>query len=189
MNKQILFIQGAGKGAYKEDEKLVTSLRQLLGREYEVHYPAMLHEDEANYETWKGQIEQNLVALDGMVIVVGHSLGSSIVIKCLAEGDIKKTITGIFLIATPFWGGDKGWKYQGYEALVLPDSPANELPANARVFFYHSRDDEVVPFAHLALYAQKFPQATIRALNSGGHQLHNSLSEVAENIKKSPTLA
>jgi hypothetical protein len=62
MNKQVLFIQGAGKGAYKEDEKLVASLRQSLGREYEIHYPAMQNEDEATYQTWNRQIEKNLAA-------------------------------------------------------------------------------------------------------------------------------
>jgi len=182
MNKQVLFIHGAGKGAYKEDEKLVASLRQLLGREYEVHYPAMQNEEDADYETWKCQIEKKLLELDGGVIVVGHSVGASILIKCLAEVETKK-ITGIFLIAAPFWGGDKGWKYEGYEALALPEGHANQLPANARVFFYHSQDDEVVPFAHLALYAQEFPQATIRELNGRGHQLNNDLSEVAEDVK------
>lgn len=182
MNRQVLFIQGAGKGAYKEDKKLVASLRQLLGREYEVHYPAMRNEDDADYETWKRLIEENLAALDGTVIVVGHSLGASILIKCLAEG-VTRRITGIFLIATPFWGSDKGWKYEGYEALALPEGHANQLPSHARIFFYHSRDDEIVPFAHLALYTQKFPQATIRELNGRGHQLHNDLSEVVEDIE------
>ena len=181
MNKQVLFIQGAGKDAYKEDEKLVASLRLLLGREYEVHYPAKQNEEDADYETWKRQIEKNLAELDSEVIVVGHSVGASILIKCLAEGATKK-IAGIFLIASPFWGGDKGWKYEGYEALALPEGHADHLPSNAH-FFYHSRDDEIVPFAHLALYAQKFPQATIRELNGRGHQLHNDLSEVAEDIK------
>jgi uncharacterized protein len=181
MKKQVLFIQGAGKDAHKEDEKLVVSLRQLLGLEYEVHYPAMQDEEDAEYETWKGQIEKKLAALEGTVIVVGHSVGASILIKYLAEGETKK-ITTIFLIATPFWGGDKGWKYEGYEVLALPEGNA-KLPANERIFFYHSRDDEIVPFAHLALYAQKFPQATIRELNMGGHQLNNDLSEVAEDIK------
>jgi len=182
MNKHVLFIQGAGEGAYEEDEKLVANLRQLLGHEYEVHYPAMQNEDEADYETWKRQIEKNLAELHGAVTVVGHSLGASILIKCLAEGDTKK-IAGIFLIATPFWGGDKGWKYEGYDTLALPEGHTKQLPSNARVFFYHSRDDEIVPFAHLALYAQEFPQATIRELNGGGHQLNNDLSEVAEDIK------
>jgi uncharacterized protein len=55
MNKQVLFIQGAGEGAYEEDEKLVANLRQLRRHEYEVHYPAMENEDEADYETWKRQ--------------------------------------------------------------------------------------------------------------------------------------
>ena len=182
LNKQVLFIQGAGKDAYKEDGKLVASLSQLLGREYEVHYPAMQNEEDADYETWKRQIEKILAELDRAVIVVGHSVGASILIKCLAEVDTKK-ITGIFLIATPFWGGDKGWKYEGYETLALPEGHASQLPSNARVFFYHSRDDEIVPFAHLALYAQMFPHATIRELNEGGHQLDNDLSEVAEDIK------
>src|SRR5687768_880252 len=90
VNKQVLFIQGAGNGAYKADEKLVASLRQLLGREYEVHYPAMQNEDQANYETWKREIEKQFAALAGMVIVVGHSVGASIVIKCLAEGEKKR---------------------------------------------------------------------------------------------------
>ena len=188
MNKQVLFIQGAGKGAHEEDEKLVASLRQLLGREYEVHYPEMQNEDDPDYETWRRQIEKKLAELDGMVIVVGHSVGASILIKCLAEGD-KEKVTGIFLIATPFWGGDKGWKYEGYEALALPEGHANQLPSNARVFFYHSRDDEIVPFAHLALYGEGFPQATIRELNGRGHQLNNDLSEVADDIKNLKTLA
>ena len=74
MNKHVLFIQGAGKGAYKEDEKLVTSLRQLLGHEYEVQYPAMQNEDDPDYGKWKRQIEKHLAGLDGMVIVVGHSV-------------------------------------------------------------------------------------------------------------------
>ena len=69
MNTQVLFIQGAGKDAYKEDEKLVASLRQLLGREYEVHYPAMQNEDDPVYETWKRQIEKNLLESDGVAVV------------------------------------------------------------------------------------------------------------------------
>ena len=41
---------------------------------------------------------------------------------------------------------------------ISPAKLAEDLP----VFFYHSRDDEVVPIAHLALYAERLPQATMR---------------------------
>ena len=57
----------------------------------------------------------------------------------------------------------------------------------ARIFLYHSRDDEVVPFAHLALYAAKLPQATIRQFDEGGHQIGNDLADVAEDITRAET--
>jgi hypothetical protein len=38
MKKPVLFIQGAGEGAYTEDEKLAASLQAVLGTEYQVLY-------------------------------------------------------------------------------------------------------------------------------------------------------
>ena len=184
MGRHVLFIHGAGEGALKEDEKLVASLRDSLGLPYEVYYPAMKNEDDPNYEIWVGQIKEELVTLNDAVVLVGHSVGASILLKFLSETEIKKNVLGIFLIATPFWGGDKGWKYDGYEKLVLPSEDSSKLPEDVPVFLYHSRDDEVVPFAHLALYAERFPKATIRELDGRGHQLNNDLSEVANDIKQ-----
>lgn len=57
------------------------------------------------------------------------------------------------------------------------------LPEGLRIFLYHSRDDEVVPFAHLALYAEKLPHATIRAFDNRGHQFQQGLSEVVKDIQ------
>jgi len=115
-------------------------------------------------------------------ILVGHSLGGSFLLKYLSDEKVEKAIAGIFLIATPYWGGD-GWRYEGYEALALPKDFPSKLPSGTPIFFYHSRDDEIVPFAHLTLYARKLPQATIHALDARGHQLRNDLSEVAADIK------
>ena len=101
--------------------------------------------------------------------------------KCMSEIEVNKPIAGIFLIATPFWGGN-GWRYEGYEELALPKGFAARLPKGAKLFLYHSRDDEVAPFAHLALYAEQLPQATVREFNGRGHQFNNDLSEVAADI-------
>ncbi len=182
VSKQGLFIQGAGQGAYAADEKLVASLRHVLGPGYAVQYPVMPHEDDADYESWKLQIAKELTALDDPVLLLGHSVGASILLKCLTEIDLEKAIAGIFLIATPFWGGD-GWRYEGFTRLALQDGFAAKLPKSAQLFLYHSRDDEIVPFTHLALYAQILPQATIRELDGRGHQLNDDLFEVAEDIK------
>jgi uncharacterized protein len=86
------------------------------------------------------------------------------------------------VIATPYWGGD-GWRYEGYESVALPTDFPSKLPSSSPIFFYRSRDDQIVPFAHLTLYEKKLPQATIHALDARGHQLKNDLSEVAADIK------
>jgi hypothetical protein len=116
------------------------------------------------------------------VTLVGHSLGGSFLLKYLSEEKIDVQVGGLFLIAAPYWGGD-GWRYDGYEEVALPKDFASKLPKGAPIFFYHGRDDEVAPFAHLALYADRLPQATIRALDARGHQLNNDLSRVAADIK------
>lgn len=91
----------------------------------------------------------------------------------------KKKIGGIFLISTPFWSGDEDWK----QGLKLRENFPDTLPKNVPIFLYHCRDDEEVPFEHLSVYAQKLPQATVREIASGGHQLNNNLSLVANDIK------
>ena len=186
MTQHVLFIQGAGSGAYDEDQRLAESLRLALGPRFEVRYPAMPNEDEAPYEQWRQQFEQELAGAPGPVIVVGHSVGASELMKWLSERQDNKAIAGVFLVASPFWGGD-GWRYEGYEELELPPEFAGRLPMEMPVFLYHCRDDEIVPFDHLALYAQVLPQATVRAFDEGGHQLNDDLSAVARDIESLPS--
>jgi hypothetical protein len=64
----------------------------------------------------------------------------------------------------------------------LPKDFAAKLPQGTPVFLYHSHDDETVPFSHLALYAKILPKATVREIESGGHQLNNDLTMVAKDI-------
>ena len=181
MKKQVLVIHGAGEGAYAADKKLAASLQHSLGPEYEVRCPALPDEENAPYEQWKHQIEKELATMQEPIILVGHSVGASIVLKCMSEIEVKKPIAGIFLMANPFWGGN-GWRYEGYAELALPKGFADRLPKDASLFLYHSRDDEVVPFAHLALYAEQLPQATVREFDGRGHQFNNDVSEVTADI-------
>ena len=179
MQKQVLFIQGAGKGAYEEDRELVKSLREKLGTDYQVLYPKMPEEEDSGYEAWKAQISKALVPLKGKVILVGHSVGTSMLLKYLSEERVENTLAGIFLIAAPFWGLG-GWQIDDF---TLDETRASKLLSGLPIFFYHSRDDEIVPFAHLILHAEKFPQATVREFEGRGHQFNDDLSEVAADIK------
>ena len=180
MKKHVLFVHGGGEEAYEEDRKLAESLRDVLGAAYDVRYPRMPGADSPEYGAWRDHISQELAALSGEAILVGHSLGASVLMKYVSEEAVERPIAGLFLVAPPYWGA-VDWEVGEYE--LHPDF-ASKLPEGLPVFFYHGSDDEVVPFAHLALYAEKLPRATVREFVGRGHQLGDDLSEVAGDIRE-----
>ncbi|WPP52773.1 alpha/beta hydrolase [Catalinimonas niigatensis] len=178
MSRQVLFIQGGGgKEDYEADAKLVTSLQEALGKAYTLHYPFLPEESSPDFGRTK-QIGKEISLLKGEIMLVGHSLGASMLLKYLSEQQVQKEIAGIFLISTPFWSGDEDWK----QGLKLHKDFPDQLPKDIPIFLYHCRDDEAVPFVHLSTYAQKLPQAKVREIESGGHQLNHDLSMVANDI-------
>jgi predicted alpha/beta hydrolase family esterase len=182
MPRNVLFIQGGGAGAHAADAKLVASLRKSLGPSYRVSYPTM-PESAPAYASWKARIARALDAMDGPVVLVGHSVGASVLLKYVSEETIDTPIKGIVLVAAPFWG-PKGWRHDEFR---LAPRVASRLPRGARLFLYHSRDDEEVPFAHLKIYAGKLRRATVRRFNGRGHQFKNDLLEIARDIQSLAT--
>lgn len=179
MVRKILFIQGGGDGGYSADKELVASLQTTLGKEYNIHYPEIESDESASDFGWTQQIGEKIYDIKSEFILVGHSFGSSMILKYLSENYTNRKIKGLFLIATPFWSGDEDWK----QALKLQENFAEKLPAEIPIFFYHCQDDEEIPISHLYHYKQKLTQATFRVLESGGHQLNNDLTVVAHDIK------
>lgn len=179
MKKQVLFIHGAGEGAHAADKLLADNLQKELGAAYQVHCPQMPDENAPAYPAWSEQIDNKLAALSGEVVVVGHSFGGSVVLKYLSEATVQKALAGIFLVATPYWGAE-GWEVDEY---VLPAELAARLSPAWPIFLYHSRTDEIVPFSHMAHYAENLPQATAREFDGLDHQFDNDLSAVAADIQ------
>jgi predicted alpha/beta hydrolase family esterase len=134
---------------------------------------------------WYQSIDRELAEVAGTVIMAGHSVGGSVLMKWLSERSDERELAGAVLLAAPFWGGD-GWRYDGYEELALPAGIATALPADLPIFLYHCRDDATVPFDHLSLFAHLLPQATARAIDRGGHQLDGDLAVVAQDIATLP---
>lgn len=181
MTNYVLFIHGAGEGAYEADALLVASLQNALGSAYEVRYPQMPEEDSAAFADWTAQIAAELATIDAPVSFVGHSVGGSVLLKYLAEEQLDTPIAGLYVLAAPFWGADAFWSW---EDARLPDDVAAKLAHIPRIRLYHSRDDESVPYDHLALYTARLPQATICEVDGRGHQFGNDLADVAADILK-----
>ena len=179
MTHQLLFVQGGGKSVHDEwDNKLVESLRRELGQDYEIHYPRMPSEDDPRYAPWKTALERVFGTLQDGAILVGHSVGGTILVKLLAEQSSARGFGAIFLIAAPFVG-DGGWSAD--ELQVPPDLGAR-LPKGVPIHFYHGLEDEVAPPSHIELYARAVPQAHVHRLQGRDHQLNNDLREVAAAI-------
>ena len=179
MENQIVFIQGGGEGGYEADAKLAASLRSALGPAYKINYPQMISDESMKDFGWLQQIGKAISAIKSETILVGHSLGASMLLKWLSENEIKEEIAGMFLIATPFWRGDEDWQ----QGIKLAENFADHLPGDLLIYFYHCKDDEEISFDNLEQYKQKLPRAIFREINNGGHQLNNDLKIVANDIK------
>jgi uncharacterized protein len=178
--RQVLFVHGAGEGAHSEDSKLVASLREQLGPGYGVRYPLMPNEADPDYETWKQRICEELAIMGDDALLVGHSIGASVLLRFLLDADFEQSVAGAFLIAAPFWHDHEVWRWPEAE---LPTDAADRLRA-VPLFLYHGRADEIVPFSHLAMYAKALPHAIVSAVAGRNHQLNDDLTEVADDIKR-----
>jgi len=177
---QILFVHGAGEGAYAVDAKLAADLRDELGPRYRVHCPRMPKEAAPDAAVWKRRLAKEIAAMGNGAILVGHSAGATVAVVAVAERAIKQRLAGLFLISAPFCG-DGGWQIEGFDA---PADLKERIPAGVPIFFYQGRDDETVPIAHIGLYARAIPRAVVRRLSGRNHQLNDDLSEVAFDIKR-----
>jgi len=179
MAKQVLFVQGGAEGAYKDDARLAESLRSNLGPNYQVRYPAMPNEADPDYQSWKRSILRGVQEMGEGAILVGHSIGASILIRMLADRVPRPSIAGVFLIAGPFWHDHEFWRW---DEVALPDDAADHYPRDVPLFLYHGDEDEVVPVSHLDMYAKALPDAVVRRLPGRNHQLNGDMTEVARDI-------
>ncbi len=181
--RTILFIQGGGDGAHDEwDNKLVDSLRAALGDGFEIRYPRLPAEDDPSEASWGPAIRQELAALDDGDIVIGHSVGATILVHVLAADSPNVRFAAIVLLAPPFVGSE-GWPGDEF---VLPSDLGARLPPDTPVDLYVGLDDDTVPLVHADLYARAIPQARVHRLPGRDHQFGNDLGDVADAIRVLP---
>ena len=176
----VLFVQGAGDMHEPEGSiHLARYLERELGDEYVVRAPEMPDaEENPRPGPWRAAIENELAAIDGPVVIVGHSFGGSVALKLLSESPAPAAIRALFLASVPWWG-PAGWDVADYApaedfAARLPDIP---------VLLYHSVDDPHVPVDHLKLYEAQLGAARVRRIPGAEHSFLKGLPEMAGDIE------
>jgi predicted alpha/beta hydrolase family esterase len=181
MPDRLLVVHSAGpQGPGEGSEPFVRRLRNELGPEYEVLFPVMPGtEEEPHYEPWRDRLSSELDALEGKVILFGHSLGGSVALKYGAEVGFDENVAGLVTAAAPYWG-TSDWE----EEWALPDGWPAEGPRLPPAILFHSRDDEESPFSSLERYAERLPEARTHALEGNGHLYdRGDLSEIVAAIR------
>lgn len=180
MSSSVLLVHSAGpQGPGEGSEPFVARLRKELGPGHEVLFPLMPLPADPHYEPWSERLDAVLSELE-RVVVVGHSLGGSVALKHLAETRGHVRISGLVLVATPFWGRDREWELEWALPKGWPGAETKLPPT----FLFHSRDDEEAPFAHLELYAKRLPQAEAHPVDGNGHLFdRGDLTEIVATIR------
>jgi len=185
VTRQVLFVQGGGAGTHDEwDDKLVDSLRHELGNGFELRYPRMPDEGDPRASTWVPVIRQEIASLDVGAVLVGHSVGATILVHALEDRTPARPLAAIVLLAAPFVGAG-GWPGDEF---ALSDDLGDRLPPGVPVHLFFGSADDTAPPAHAELYACAIPQAQVHLLPGRDHQLGNDLGVVAKVIRALPAV-
>ena len=172
----VIFVPGAGDPRHPEGSgHLADYLARELAATHQVIAPAMPNAEDPDYQSWRDAIASLLTDLGDRPILVGHSLGASVLLKFLAEGTYRQPIAGLFLVSTPFWGSD-------LPDFALPDDFASRLPESP-TFLYHSREDAEIPLSHLRRYQEQLPHATARVIDGSQHSFIHGLPELVGDLQ------
>ncbi len=138
---RLLFFHGAG--GFDEDRGLAEGLGSALRAS--VDYPRLPDQD-MSYAAWSATVGAGLGRVERGDVIVGHSFGASILLKVLAQE--QSPLRAAVLLAMPDWS-PSGWGVPDYQ--FEGPEPASSIS------LHHCTDDDVVPFAHLALPGRRSP--------------------------------
>lgn len=184
--QQILFVQGGGADTHDAwDHRLVASLQTALGPSCEIRYPRMPNEADPQFDAWTATLAQELASLRDGAILIGHSIGGTLLLHTLASHPSAHRFAAIITLAAPFVG-DGGWPTpDGRPLPALGDA----LPPTVPVYLYHGLADDTVPPSHLERYERAIPWARAYPLAGYDHQFLDDLSTVAALIRTLGTAA
>lgn len=180
--KQILFAHSGGRQDRPGEGSfdLVTSLRQQLSNDYQIHYPIIEDPEAPVYRMWERLFSAEFELIKQPLILIGHSLGGSMLLKYLSQDERKIPITALFLVATPLWGRN-GWEVDDF---VLKENFEAELKHITKVYLYHCKKDPIVPFEHMNFYKTALPHSAVRVLNGSEHAFTAGISSLVSDIRE-----
>ncbi|HTE28204.1 alpha/beta hydrolase [Flavitalea sp.] len=178
---KVLFLHSAGPQHDEEGSaKLIKYIKDNLSTDYQIIAPIMPHPEDPDYKSWKLFLKEIFKIMDDDMILIGHSLGGSVLLKFLSEEKPPQRIKSLYLVAVPFWGLED-WEVDEFQ---LTEDFAENLPPIPSINIYHSKDDEIVSPHHAERYAAELPGAVYHELNGYGHVYWKGLPGLITHIRE-----
>lgn len=155
-------------------------LAATLGEDFEVLLPELPNKWNAKYLEWEIWFKKLLPFIEDGAALVGHSLGGTFLAAYLARHRLPARPSAIVLIAAPF---DMEGSGESLADFLIPDDLSLLAEFGDAVTLFHSEDDPVVPFAQLAKFTTRLPQAKAIIVKDRGHFNQTEFPELVELIR------
>lgn len=155
------------------------SLDERLGNAYQVLTPQMPNGQNARYAEWRIWFDKLINLVEDGVVLVGHSLGAIFLSKYLSENVCPKKVAATFLVAAPY-------NTENQHPLVdfnITTDLSRFAEQGGKVFLYHSKDDQVVPYSNMLSYSDVLPNAILRTFEDRQHFNQAEFPELVEDIR------
>lgn len=182
MDKHILFIHSAGPQGIGEGSSGLIAFLQNELKGYVIHSPLMPAPENPKYSAWKEMLTKEFAHLPNGTILVGHSIGGSVLLKYFLEENVPLQIPLLISVAAPFWGMNEQWLLEDFVISNDSSSWNKQIPT---IILIHSTGDSIVPFAHLERYMEVLPSPSpiIKKISGQDHLFENGLNELVEVIR------
>lgn len=175
----VLFIHSAGpQGPGEGSAALLESFRAALPAGLALEAPLMPQPDDPEAELWIAACQSAITGIEDELVLVGHSLGGSIILQTLARFGLPVTLKGVVTLAAPFWGAG-GWDFDSF---ALPGDEASKLHDLPRLVMLRGEADTVVADDHLDRYKALLPNAEIARLPDVDHEAASAGPKLAEAV-------
>ncbi len=178
---QVIFLHSAGpQGPGEGSSALLAGLKQALPPGMTLVAPLMPEPDNPSAERWIAAMQQVLAGFEGPHILVGHSLGGSILLQTLARHGIGQGLMGVVLLNSPFWGAP-GWAFEDF---ALTEGDAGTLKHLPRLLVLQGDADDVVSPDHPDRYKKLLPIAETETLKGVDHEAAGAAPHVIAAMQK-----
>lgn len=173
---------------FKEKKRWRTRLGKQLADKYQMFAPDMPCSQNAGYRSWKIWFEKIFPFLnDEELVLTGSSLWSTFLAKYLSENTFPlpggKKISQLHLAAGVFDESDLPAGEDYLRDFTFDPAWLKNLEQQVdKIFLYHSKDDPMVPFAHVEKFKSYLPNAELVVFEDRGHFAQSEFPELLANI-------